>query len=93
MEAQENAPAATYDLPEASNKEKLAQEALLKEYELKRKAKTIVVPTDDGRVRDMLRQMGEPITLFGEREVWGMTPSHGPMQALLLCAFGEGLAS
>lgn len=28
-----------------------------------------VVPTDDGKVRQLLRQLGEPITLFGEREV------------------------
>ncbi|KAL6751821.1 WD40-repeat-containing domain protein [Haematococcus lacustris] len=60
---------ATFDLPEASNKEKLEQEKLLHEYELKRKAKTIVVPTDDGKVKQMLRQLKEPITLFGEKEM------------------------
>lgn len=29
-----------------------------------------VVPTDDSEVRAMLRRAEEPITLFGEREVW-----------------------
>jgi hypothetical protein len=28
-----------------------------------------VVPTDDGKVRTMLRALGQPITLFGEKEV------------------------
>jgi len=27
----------------------------------------LAVPTDDGRVRARLREIGEPITLFGER--------------------------
>ncbi len=31
--------------------------------------KAIVVPTIDAKVRQMLRALGEPITLFGEREV------------------------
>jgi len=38
----------------------------LQEYELRRKAKSVVVPTDDDKVRVMLRQFREPITLFGE---------------------------
>lgn len=32
----------------------------------KRRAAAIVVPTDDGRVRTRLRDLGEPSTLFGE---------------------------
>ncbi|KAJ4297266.1 hypothetical protein N0V88_004184 [Collariella sp. IMI 366227] len=40
--------------------------ALLSQFERKRLAATIAVPTDDGRVRARLREMGEPITLFGE---------------------------
>ncbi len=58
-----------HTLPQAMTKEKLEQQNLLNEYELKRKAKTVVVPTEDARVRAVLRQMGEPMTLFGEREV------------------------
>jgi U4/U6 small nuclear ribonucleoprotein PRP4 len=40
--------------------------ALLSQFDRKRRAAQIAVPTDDGRVRAQLRQMGEPITLFGE---------------------------
>ncbi|CAM1506974.1 Fc.00g066150.m01.CDS01 [Cosmosporella sp. VM-42] len=40
--------------------------AILNQFNRKRLAATIAVPTDDGRVRAKLREMGEPITLFGE---------------------------
>ncbi|KAM3532414.1 hypothetical protein MY4038_004082 [Beauveria bassiana] len=40
--------------------------AILGQLNRKRLAATIAVPTDDGRVRAKLREMGEPITLFGE---------------------------
>ncbi|KAI5849031.1 WD40-repeat-containing domain protein [Tricharina praecox] len=40
--------------------------AILSQMDRKKKAAAIVVPTDDGRVRVRLREMGEPITLFGE---------------------------
>jgi len=40
--------------------------AILNQFERKRRAAAIAVPTDDGRVRAKLREMGEPITLFGE---------------------------
>jgi U4/U6 small nuclear ribonucleoprotein PRP4 len=40
--------------------------AILSQMDRKKKAAAIVVPTDDGRVRMRLREMGEPITLFGE---------------------------
>ncbi|CAG8977076.1 hypothetical protein HYALB_00005784 [Hymenoscyphus albidus] len=40
--------------------------AILSQFSRKRKAAAIAVPTDDGRVRSRLREMGEPITLFGE---------------------------
>ncbi len=43
--------------------------AKVNEFELKRKMRAMVVPTEDAKVRTMLRQLGEPITLFGEREV------------------------
>ena len=41
----------------------------MREIELRRKMRATVVPTNDGEVRRMLRQLGEPVTLFGEREV------------------------
>lgn len=46
-----------------------AHAAKVQEFELKRKMKATVVPTDDVKVRQVLRQLGEPITLFGEKEV------------------------
>ena len=45
------------------------QDEVLREFELRRAARQVVVPTDDGRVRAMLRQLGLPVTLFGEREL------------------------
>jgi len=40
---------------------------VLDDFARKRKARTLVVPTDDKRVRQELRVRDEPITLFGER--------------------------
>ena len=40
--------------------------AILSQFSRRRRAAAIAVPTDDGRVRQQLRNMGEPITLFGE---------------------------
>lgn len=42
--------------------------ALLAELERKTKARKLVVPTKDGDVKLKLREMGHPITLFGERQ-------------------------
>jgi U4/U6 small nuclear ribonucleoprotein PRP4 len=56
-----------YDIPSAAAgiaPEKAS--AILSQFERKRLAATIAVPTDDARVRARLREMGEPITLFGE---------------------------
>jgi U4/U6 small nuclear ribonucleoprotein PRP4 len=40
--------------------------AILSQFDRKRLAASIAVPTDDGRVRAKLRELGEPVTLFGE---------------------------
>ncbi|KAF2459888.1 WD40-repeat-containing domain protein [Lineolata rhizophorae] len=40
--------------------------AILSQFQRKRLAASIAVPTDDNRVRARLRSIGEPITLFGE---------------------------
>ena len=56
-----------YNLPAATagvSAEKAS--AILGQFDRKRLAATIAVPTDDGRVRAKLREMGEPMTLFGE---------------------------
>ncbi|KAK4648336.1 uncharacterized protein QC761_109120 [Podospora bellae-mahoneyi] len=59
-----------YDIPGAGTG--IAPErasAIISQFERKRFAATIAVPTDDGRVRAKLRELGEPITLFGEGPV------------------------
>lgn len=56
-----------YDLPAAAAG--IAPErasAILNQFSRKRRAAAIPVPTDDGRVRARLRELGQPITLFGE---------------------------
>jgi U4/U6 small nuclear ribonucleoprotein PRP4 len=40
--------------------------AILSQFSRRRRAAAIAVPTDDGRVRVRLRELGEPVTLFGE---------------------------
>ncbi|KAL1958013.1 hypothetical protein VTO42DRAFT_5225 [Malbranchea cinnamomea] len=40
--------------------------AILSQFSRKRRAAAIPVPTDDGKVRARLRELGHPITLFGE---------------------------
>lgn len=40
--------------------------AILSQFDRKRFASRVPVPTDDGRVRSKLRELREPITLFGE---------------------------
>ncbi|KAH9479380.1 U4/U6 small nuclear ribonucleoprotein Prp4 [Psilocybe cubensis] len=46
---------------------RLENKVILDELERKKKARTMAVPTDDNRVKARLREIGEPITLFGER--------------------------
>ena len=46
---------------------KLENLVVLEELDRKKKARNMAVPTDDARVRARLREIGEPITLFGER--------------------------
>lgn len=54
---------------QSSAAEMSKQQRLMDELELRRRMKAVVVPTDDAEVRRLLREEGEPITLFGEREV------------------------
>ncbi|OAA32884.1 WD40/YVTN repeat-like-containing domain protein [Moelleriella libera RCEF 2490] len=55
-----------YDMHMGSGAAPEKVSAILNQFNRKRLAASIVVPTDDGRVRAKLREMGEPITLFGE---------------------------
>jgi U4/U6 small nuclear ribonucleoprotein PRP4 len=62
--------------------------AVLAQFARKRFAATIAVPTDDKRVRARLRELGEPITLFGE----GFAERRDRLRELLtrLAEGGEG---
>uniref|UniRef100_A0A069DUW1 Putative u4/u6 small nuclear ribonucleoprotein prp4 n=1 Tax=Panstrongylus megistus TaxID=65343 RepID=A0A069DUW1_9HEMI len=51
------------ELEEEMSKDK---QALLDEFERRKKARQVNVSTDDNEVRQNLRQLGEPICLFGE---------------------------
>lgn len=51
--------------------------------EERRRLRATVVPTDVGEVKALLRQLGQPITLFGEREVCGR------MNAFSFDCFGD----
>ena len=50
-----------------SERARLENKVLLDELERKKKARNLAVPTDDNKVKARLREIGEPITLFGER--------------------------
>ncbi|KAJ1977905.1 hypothetical protein H4R33_006115, partial [Dimargaris cristalligena] len=44
----------------------LADEVLVKEFERRERARQVVVPTDDSKVKQKLRELEHPICLFGE---------------------------
>ena len=46
---------------------RIENKVILDELERKKKARTMAVLTDDTRVKARLREIGEPITIFGER--------------------------
>lgn len=50
-----------------SERARLENQVILDELERKKKARALAVPTDDNKVKLRLREIGEPITLFGER--------------------------
>ncbi|TLD26507.1 hypothetical protein PspLS_04466 [Pyricularia sp. CBS 133598] len=54
-----------YDMPAGAGASGNAS-AIMSGFDRKKIADAIPVPTNDGRVRARLREMGEPITLFGE---------------------------
>ncbi|CAL8460668.1 g198 [Coccomyxa elongata] len=59
----------TIALPEGSRQAQILQEEAVRQMEIRRRMRAEVVPTQDGDVRRMLRQLEHPITLFGEREM------------------------
>ncbi|KAK9810076.1 hypothetical protein WJX72_004396 [[Myrmecia] bisecta] len=56
-------------LPQAGQHAQQLQEELIRQVNERRRMRETVVPTSDADVRRMLRQMDEPITLFGEKEM------------------------
>jgi U4/U6 small nuclear ribonucleoprotein PRP4 len=55
-----------YDLNEDSKEEQIRYNEILKQFETKQKARLISVPTAIVDVKSKLREMGQPVTLYGE---------------------------
>ncbi|OAY75353.1 U4/U6 small nuclear ribonucleoprotein PRP4-like protein, partial [Ananas comosus] len=58
-----------YEVSEESRLARERQEKAVQELLMKRRAYAMAVPTNDSAVRARLRRLGEPVTLFGEREM------------------------
>ncbi len=58
----------SFDELEAANHLHISEDQahILSQFEAKKQAKSIYVPTDDTKVRAKLREFGVPICLFGE---------------------------
>ncbi|KAK4796443.1 hypothetical protein SAY86_028769 [Trapa natans] len=61
--------AAEYEFSEESRLVKERHEKAMQDLMMKRRAAALAVPTNDKAVRARLRRLGEPMTLFGEREM------------------------
>ncbi|PKA52556.1 U4/U6 small nuclear ribonucleoprotein PRP4-like protein [Apostasia shenzhenica] len=58
-----------YEVSEESRLARERHEKAVQELLMKRRAFAMAVPTNDVAVRARLRRLGEPVTLFGEREM------------------------
>ncbi|KAI3966133.1 hypothetical protein MKW92_038330 [Papaver armeniacum] len=58
-----------YEISDASTLVRERHEIVMQEHLLKRSAYSLAVPTNDCAVRARLQRLGEPVTLFGEREM------------------------
>lgn len=63
------APNTDYEVSEESRLARERHEKAVQELLTKRRAFAMAVPTNDAAVRTRLRRLGEPVTLFGEREM------------------------
>ncbi len=69
---------------QGSRQAQILQEEAVRQMEIRRRMRAEVVPTQDGDVRRMLRQLEHPVTLFGEREVWfAFSAAASELQVLL----------
>ena len=59
---------------QGSRHAQILQEEALRQVDLRRRMRATVVPTGDADVRRLLRQLGEPVTLFGEQQVRAPVP-------------------
>jgi hypothetical protein len=66
MSRQESKKQEYLELSEESKIEQLKHAETLKLYEMKQRARTVVVPTAVDDVKTKLRELGHPATLFGE---------------------------
>lgn len=55
------------DFSEESKKEREKYNEVIRQMEVKRRARMMTVPTNDKDVKKKLREMGDPICLFGEK--------------------------
>lgn len=62
-------PADEYEVSEESRLAQERQEKAVQDFLMKRRAQAMAVPTNDLSVCSRLRKLGEPVTLFGEREM------------------------
>lgn len=58
-----------YEISEESRLFREKQEKAKQDFLMKQRAAALAVPTNDKAVRSRLRRLGEPVTLFGEREM------------------------
>ncbi|EAZ12648.1 hypothetical protein OsJ_02563 [Oryza sativa Japonica Group] len=63
-----------------------AHERVVQELLQRRRTFAMAVPTNDFAVRARLRRLGEPVTLFGEREM----ESQDRLRALMVCLEADG---
>lgn len=54
------------DLSESSREAQMQHAETLRRFEAQQRSRSIIVPTDVGEVKQKLRELGHPITLFGE---------------------------
>ena len=54
------------DLTAESREAQLAHEETLKKFEIKKRARSVIVPTATDEIKAKLRELGHPVTLFGE---------------------------